>query len=81
METLQEHGQEGETFPATSQASQSYRNALKYKFGYQILRDYNEAMKFIALNHNDKWDQSVKVKLKQLGDYCCFINAGVYGRD
>jgi hypothetical protein len=44
----------------------SYRNAPKYKFGYQIPRDYEEAMKFDELNHNDKWDQSVKAKMHQL---------------
>jgi hypothetical protein len=34
----------------------SYRNAPKYKFGYQIPRDYKEAMKFDELNRNDRWD-------------------------
>jgi hypothetical protein len=38
----------------------SYHNAPKYKFGYQIPRDYEEAMKFDELNHHNKWDQSVK---------------------
>jgi hypothetical protein len=36
----------------------SYRNAPKYKFGYQIPRDYQEAMKFDELNRNDRWDRS-----------------------
>jgi hypothetical protein len=59
----------------------SYCNAPKYKFGYQIPRDYEEAMKFDGLNRNDRWDQSVKAKMQQLDDYCCFIDAGIYGRD
>jgi hypothetical protein len=59
----------------------SYCNALKYRFGYQIPRDYEEAMKFDELNHNDTWDQSVKAEMKQLDDCCCFIDAGIYGRD
>jgi hypothetical protein len=59
----------------------SYRNAPKYKFGYQILRDYEEAMKFDEMNHIDRWDQSVKAKMQQLDDYHCFIDAGIYGRD
>jgi hypothetical protein len=59
----------------------SYHNAPKYKFGYQIPRDYEEAMKFDELNRNDKWDQSVKAEMRQLDDYHCFIDAGIYGRD
>jgi hypothetical protein len=59
----------------------SYHSAPKYKFGYQIQRDYEEAMKFDELNHNDRWDQSVKAKMKQLDDYCCFIDASIYGKD
>jgi hypothetical protein len=50
-------------------------------FGYQILRNYKEAMKFDKLNCNNRWDQSVKVEMKQLDGYHCFINAGVYGKD
>jgi hypothetical protein len=58
-----------------------YRNAPKYKFGYQIPRDYEEGMKFDELNRNDRWDRSVKSEMQQLDDYHCFINAGVYSRD
>jgi hypothetical protein len=59
----------------------SYCNAPKYKFGYQIPRDYEEAMKFDELNCNNRWDQSVKAKMQQLDDYHCFIDAGIYSRD
>jgi hypothetical protein len=59
----------------------SYRNAPKYKFGYQIPSDYKEAMKFDELNRNDRWDRSVKAEMQQLDDYHCFIDAGIYGRD
>jgi hypothetical protein len=59
----------------------SYHNAPKYKFGYQIPRDYKEAMKFDELNRNDRWDRSVKAEMQQLDDYHCFIDAGIYGRD
>jgi hypothetical protein len=59
----------------------SYHNAPKYKFGYQIPRDYKEAMNFDKLNCNDKWDQSIKAEMKQLDDYRCFIDAGIYSRD
>jgi hypothetical protein len=38
----------------------SYRNAPKYRFGYQIPRDYKEAMKFDELNRNDRWDRSAR---------------------
>jgi hypothetical protein len=59
----------------------SYCGTPKYKFGYQIPRDYKKAMKVDELNYNDRWDQSIKVKVKQLDDNCCFINAGIYGKD
>jgi hypothetical protein len=59
----------------------SYRNAPKYKFGYQIPRDYEEAMKFDKMTRNDRWDLSVKAEMQQLDDYHCFIDAGIHGRD
>jgi hypothetical protein len=59
----------------------SYRNAPKYKFGYQIPRDYKEAMKFDEITRNDRWDRSVKAEMQQLDDYHCFIVAGIHGRD
>jgi hypothetical protein len=34
----------------------SYSSGPKYKLGYQIPRDYKEAMKFDKLNRNEKWD-------------------------
>ncbi len=34
----------------------SYCNTPKYKFGYQIPRDYEEAMKFDKMNRNDRLD-------------------------
>jgi hypothetical protein len=40
----------------------SYRNAPKYRFGYQIPRDYKEAMKFDELNCNDRWDRSARLR-------------------
>jgi hypothetical protein len=40
----------------------SYRNAPKYRFGYQIPRDYKEAMKFDELNRNDRWDRSARLR-------------------
>ena len=59
----------------------SYRRSPKYKFGYQVPRDYEEAMKFDEINRNDKWDVSIKIEMQQLHDYKCFIDKGIYGRD
>jgi hypothetical protein len=42
--------------PVKQAKKRSYCNAPKYKFGYQIPRDYKEAMKFDELNRNDRWD-------------------------
>ena len=59
----------------------SYRSAPKYKFGYQIPRDYAEAVKFDEINRNNRWKESIQVEMTQLDEYHCFIDAGIYGRD
>jgi hypothetical protein len=59
----------------------SYRHLPKYKFGYLIPKDYNEALKLDDLNRNDKWKEATAIEMAQLMEYECFIDAGIYGRD
>ena len=59
----------------------SYRQSPKYKFGYRIPRDYEEALKFDEINQNAKWQDATDIEMGQLSEYEAFIDAGVYGRD
>jgi hypothetical protein len=59
----------------------SYRQSPKYKFGYRIPKDYEEALKLDELNQNTKWEEATITKMSQLKEYECFIDAGIYSRD
>jgi hypothetical protein len=59
----------------------SYHQSLKYKFGYRIPKDYEEALKLDELNQNTKWEDATITVMSQLKEYECFIDAGIYGRD
>jgi hypothetical protein len=59
----------------------SYHQSPKYKFGYRIPNDYEEALKLDELNQNTKWENATITKMSQLKEYECFIDAGIYGRD
>jgi hypothetical protein len=55
----------------------SYRQSSKYKFGYRIPKDYEEALKLDELNQNTKWEDATITKMSQLKEYKCFIDAGI----
>jgi hypothetical protein len=57
----------------------SYHQSPKYKFGYRIPKDYEEALKLDELNQNTKWKDATITKMSQLKEYECFIDAGIYG--
>jgi hypothetical protein len=59
----------------------SYRQSPKYKFGYRIPKDYEEALKLDELNQNTKWKDATITKMSQLKEYECLIDAGIYGQD
>jgi hypothetical protein len=59
----------------------SYHQSPKYKFGYRIPKDYEEALKLDELNQNSKWEVATITKMSQLKEYECFVDAGIYGRD
>ena len=42
------------------------RTAIKYKYGYQIPRDYNEAIRLDELNGNTKWKDAVALEISQI---------------
>jgi hypothetical protein len=59
----------------------SYHQSPKYKFGYRIPKDYEEALKLDELNQNTKCKDATITEMSQLKEYECFIDAGIYGRD
>ena len=54
----------------------SYRNSPKYKYGYQILRNYKEAIELDKKFGNNKWREATKLELGQLNDYDVFKDIG-----
>jgi hypothetical protein len=59
----------------------SYCQSLKYKFGYRIPKEYEEALELDELNQNTKWEDATVTEMCQLKEYECFIDAGIYGQD
>jgi hypothetical protein len=59
----------------------SYHQSPRYKFGYRIPKDYEEALKLDELNQNTKWEDATITEMSQLKEYECFIDAGIYGQD
>ncbi|KAL7570793.1 hypothetical protein ACA910_014422 [Epithemia clementina (nom. ined.)] len=49
---------------------------IKYMFGYQIPRDYEEAMELDRKNGNTKWKEAIDLELKQIDDYQTFKDVG-----
>ena len=53
------------------------RNRPRYKYGYQVPRDHNEAMLIDEKNGNDKWAKSEELELSQIVDYDTFKSLGI----
>jgi hypothetical protein len=52
------------------------RNAPRYKFGYHIPRNYNEAMQFDLKNGNTLWREANDLEMSQLAEYDTFSDLG-----
>jgi len=57
----------------------SYKSAPCYKFGYQIPSTFVEALAFDKANGNSRWRDATALEMKQLFDYDCFEDGGIYG--
>ena len=60
---------------------QSFKNAPWYKFGYHIPNDYRETLPLDEEHGNVKWQDTTNLKMQQLKEYKCFMDAGIYGKD
>ena len=59
----------------------SFRTATKYMYGYQVPRDYQEAMELDKQNGNDRWSKATSLEMEQLKLYEVFIDMGPYHPD
>ena len=55
----------------------SYNTAPKYKYGFQVPKNYKEAKRLDEMNGNTKWQDAIDLELAQLDEYETFK---VYGR-
>ena len=54
----------------------SYRTAPRYKYGYEVPRDYNHAVHLDQRNGNRKWQESTALELDQIDKYETFRDLG-----
>jgi hypothetical protein len=52
------------------------RNAPRYKFGYCIPCNYDEAMQFDLKNGNTLWREATNLEMSQLAEYDTFRDLG-----
>ena len=50
----------------------------KYQYGYEVPRDYAHAVRLDKQNRNTKWQDAIRLKLKQLEEYSVFIDHGIF---
>jgi hypothetical protein len=56
----------------------SFRTAPKYMYGFQVPRDYRDAVDLDRHNGNTRWTDAISLEMKQLNEYDTFIDKGVY---
>ena len=54
----------------------SYNTAKRYKYGFQVPRNYEDAVRIDRTMGNTKWQDAVKLELDQVNSYNVFIDHG-----
>ena len=54
----------------------SFRTAPKYKYGFEVPRNYAHAMELDAQNKNTKWKDAADLEIQQITDYKTFHDHG-----
>jgi len=54
----------------------SFNTAPRYKYGFEIPKNYDHAMRLDAKNKNTKWKDSVALELMQIDEYNTFTDLG-----
>ena len=52
------------------------RKAIKYQFGYQLPRNYEDALRLDMENGNHKWQDAMNVEMAQIKEYGVFKGYG-----
>ena len=56
----------------------SFRTSPKYKFGYEVPRDYEHACRLDEEAGNNRWKEAAQLEMDQLREYEVFIDQGMY---
>jgi hypothetical protein len=54
----------------------SFNTAPRYKYGFEVPRNYDHAMRLDQKNKNSLWKDAVATELQQINDYKTFIDKG-----
>ena len=54
----------------------SFRTAPKYMYGYEVPKNFQDALRLDRLNGNTKWQDAIKVEMEQLAEYKVFVDIG-----
>jgi hypothetical protein len=54
----------------------SYSSAKRYKYGFEVPRNYEDAICIHCQNTNTKWQDAVKMELESVHGYNVFIDKG-----
>ena len=54
----------------------TFSTAPKFKYGYEVPKNYNQALKIDKLNTNTKWQEATHLELKVMDDYEVFTDNG-----
>ena len=55
----------------------SYSTAPRYKYGFEVPRDYNQAMRLDERNGNVRWKEAIGVEMEQIDEYETFKDHGL----
>jgi Reverse transcriptase (RNA-dependent DNA polymerase) len=58
----------------------SYTNSPKYKYGFEVPRNYAHAMALDAKNKNTMWKDAADLEIKQIAEYKVFVDHGHHTR-
>ena len=68
---------EKKLFRMANQAKlKSYHAAPKYKYGFEVPRDFKHALQLDAKHGNTRWQDAVNTELQQIKEYDTFIDKG-----
>ena len=54
----------------------SFNSAPRYKYGFEVARNYQHALQLDDMNRNTKWSDSVTTEMDQIDDYSTFEDLG-----